>query len=446
MSMPLSRLQTIVQDASQIPLNLGNPSAKISRIFSQAEEWVEKYYHLLKQCGVECSYVPSNIATGSELSNPVKIDRLHEAVSEADTELSVDLEEVMRLKEVLLRAQSWIDKSSAISSKKNIATGKKKRTANSTDDKHSFEEMAALIDEASTIPIDISDELNLLKIEQSKVVSWRLQMQRLLKEIILSFDCFSRERAALCSWTSEQNTSSDASPLPTVPDVGKPDSVDVVSVSATRQNVTRQQSRSSSFGADDTGASGAATPSSTDVSETTNFPLVANFLRSAKSMNVLAPESCLADELSGVMSWLAKSFKFLSSHDEAFDRKNSSYLDKLIKSGQTLLRFKNSVKEIPEDPKLLEDLRERWASALSDDLDQLVDLKDKRSRFFEWCEKADEIISDSDTKIPIETLQKLDDESLSFPSSKCSLCDISLFLATSAVHLLLLSRRRVFSI
>ncbi|KAL3801540.1 hypothetical protein HJC23_000978 [Cyclotella cryptica] len=409
-SMPLARLQTIVHEANQIPLNLGNPSTKISRIFSQAEEWVGKYYHLLNRCGIECSYVPSNIDTDSEFSSPVKIDMLHEAVSEADSELSVDLEEVIRLKEVLQRTQSWIEKVSTVSSKKNVMTGKKKRASNSIDDKHSMEEIAALIDEASTIPIDISDELSLLKIEQSKVVSWRLQMQRLLKEIILSFDSFS-EKGQLF------DTVSDDAPPPAFADEGSRDSVDVVSVGATRHNVTRQQSRSSSFGGDDTGASGVATPLSTDVTESNNFPLVANFLRSAKSINVLVPEFCVADELSGVMSWLAKSFKFLSSHAEAFDRKNSSTLDKLIKSGQTLLRFKSSIKEIPEDPKLLEELRERWASVLNDDLDKLVDLKDKRSKFFEWCEKADEIISDSDTKIPIETLQKLDDECLSFPST-----------------------------
>jgi hypothetical protein len=121
------------------------------------------------------------------------------------------------------------------------------------------------------------------------------------------------------------------------------------------------------------------------------------------------------------MSWLAKSFKFLSSNTEAYDRKNSSALDKLIKSGQSLLKFKSSVQEIPEDSTLVDNLRECWASIVSDDLDKLVELKDKRSKFFDWCEKTDEIFSDVDTKIPIETLQKLDDESLAFPSSKCYL-------------------------
>jgi hypothetical protein len=135
-------------------------------------------------------------------------------------------------------------------------------------------------------------------------------------------------------------------------------------------------------------------------------------------MNVLTPESYVADELGGVMSWLDKSFKFLSSRSDAFDRKNSSTLDKLIKSGQSLLRFKSSVKEIPEDPTLVDNLRDRWVEVLNEDLDKLVDLKEKRSKFFEWCEKADEIISDEDTKIPIEVLQKLDGESASFPSSK----------------------------
>jgi hypothetical protein len=411
MSMPLSMLKTIVDEANQIPLNLGNPSTKMSRIFSQAEEWIRKYYYLLKRCGIKSSYTPSNLSESSEPSGPVKIDSLHNAVADAESELSFDLEEVIKLKEIVQVTQAWIDKSSSFSLK-NTVTGKKKRGSNSTDEKHSMEEIAELINEALAVPIDISEELKSLKIEQSKVMSWRLQMQRIIKEIAASFDSFSKERTALCSGNSDTT--------PSLPVSLSDESKSVDLASNTRQNVTRQQSksRSNSFATDDTEASGTATPVSVGVPERNSFPLVTNFLRTVKTMNVLTPESYVADELGGVMSWLDKSFKFLSSRSDAFDRKNSSTLDKLIKSGQSLLRFKSSVKEIPEDPTLVDNLRDRWVEVLNEDLDKLVDLKEKRSKFFEWCEKADEIISDEDTKIPIEVLQKLDGESASFPSSK----------------------------
>lgn len=420
-SMPLSKLRIIVEEINKIPLNLGNAATKMTRIYSQSEDWIQKYYPLLKQCGIECSYTPSILEEDCDATGAVTMDQLDEAVSDADAELSIDLEEVLNLKGVVKTTQSWIDKASVFSSKKdttNSTTGKKKKGSNSSDDKHSMEEMSVLIEEAATLPVDISNELNLLKIEQSKVVAWRLEMQRTVKEITASFGSYSRERARLCSVNFSQSSASNAPQPPNNDSAVKPDET-AVSSNDMRQNVTRQQSksRSNSFATDDTGRSGAATPSA-EVLEQNAFPLVTNFLRSAKTMKVITPETLLSEELASAMSWLSKSFKFLSSHSEAYDRKNSSALDKLVKSGQTLLKFKTSVKEIPEDSTLVDDLRECWASIVNDDLDKLVDLKDKRSKFFDWCEKADEIISDADTKIPIETLKKLDEESTLFPSSK----------------------------
>ena len=414
--MPLSKLQTIVEEVNKIPINIGNSATKMIRLFAQAEEWMEKYYHLLKLCDIQCSYIPPTVDQDLDLTGSAKIDQLQEAVSEAESELSVDLEEVIRLKEIARTTQSWIDRAAVFYSKNHTsaASVKKKRPSNS-DDRHTMEEMASLIVEASALQVDISEELNLLKIEQSKVQAWRLHMQQAIKEIISSFGNYSHERASLCSGELGKNSVSN-----TISQPAKPDQPEVVSSNTMRQNVTRQQvkSRSNSFATDDTGKSGAATPLPTEVVEQNAFPLVTTFLRGVKSMKILTPESLLADELGDSMSWLAKSFKYLSSQREAYDRKNSSALDKLIKSGQSLLKFKTSVKEIPEDPSLVDNLRDCWASIVNSDLDMLVDLKDKRSKFFDWCEKADEIISDADTKIPIETLQKLKDESASYPASE----------------------------
>ena len=241
-------------------------------------------------------------------------------------------------------------------------------------------------------------------------------MQRTVREIISSFGSYSQERASLCTGYLNRNGNSITQPSV------KPDEA-LALASNMRQNVTRQQSRSrsNSFATDDALRSGTTTPSS-EVLEQNAFPLVANFIRSSKAMAVLTPESLLSEELAGAMTWLSKSFKFLSSNSEAYDRKNSSALDRLIKSGQSLLKFRGSVQEIPEDPALVDGLRECWASVVSDDLDKLVDLKERRSQFFDWCEKADETISDPDSKIPIDTLKKLDEESLAFPSSKWDLC------------------------
>lgn len=426
--MPLSKLQTIVEEVNKIPMNVGNSATKMIRLFAQAEEWMEKYYHLLKLCGIECSYIPSSVDRDLDLTETAKIDQLQEAVSEADSELSVDLEEVIKLKEIARTTQSWIDRAAVFYSETptSATSVKKKRSANNSDDRLTMEEMESLITEASALKVDVSKELSLLKIEQSKVQAWRLHMQQAIKEIISSFGKYSQERSSLCSGDFGKNCASDA-----ISQSGKPDQPEAVPSNTMRQNVTRQQSRSrsNSIATDDNGKSGTATPLPTGVVEQNAFPLVTTFLKSTKSMKILTPESLLSDELGDSMSWLTKSFKYLSSRIEAYDRKNSSALDKLIKSGQSLLKFRSSVKEIPEDPPLVDSLRDCWASVVNNDLDMLVDLKDKRSKFFDWCEKADEVISDSDTKIPIETLQKLKDESALYPASEfltyCLISNIS---------------------
>ena len=402
MLLPMSKLHTIVEEANQIPLNLGNPATKMNRIFTACDEWMGTYYPLVKRCGIECTYTPTHVESElvEDSARTLKIEELSTAVSDADSDLSIDLEVVVKMRQILEKAQSWIDKVDDIAPKKDA---KKK----GKQDKHPLNELSNLIDESSTIIVDVKDELERLRLEQSNTASWRLQAQQTLREIVLAFNNFRKERADICSGGEGANNLAS----PATSSQG----------SMTTRNINSRRRSTSVDKADKTtkGPAKASGPAYVGNGGNHLFALVTNFLNSVKAMNILTPEGNIADELNDITSWFTKTFNLMNNMSDIYDRKNFSKLDKLIKSGQKLANYKTKMSEkIPEDPQLLDDLRQSWASAVKDDTTRLLELQSERDRFVEWCEKADEIISSTDKKVPIETLKELEEQSATFPLGK----------------------------
>ena len=405
MLLPMSKLHTIVEEVNQIPLNLGNPATKMNRIFTACDEWMETYYPLIKRCGIECTYTPTNVESGlvEDSARTLKVEELSTAVSDADSDLSVDLEVVVKMRQILEKAQSWIDKVDDIAPKKDAKKEGKQ-------EKHPLNELSNLIDESSTIIVDVKDELERLRLEQSNTASWRLQAQQTLREIVLAFNNFRKERADICSGGEEANNLTSAAT-----------SSQESQGSMTTRNINSRRRSTSVDKADKTTKGLTKASGFAYVGNGGNhlFALVTNFLNSVKAMNILTPEGNVADELNDITSWFTKAFSLMNNMSDIYDRKNFSKLDKLIKSGQKLANYKTKTAEkIPEDTKLLDDLRQSWASAIKDDTARLLDLQSERDRFVEWCEKADEIISSTDKKVPIETLKELEEQSATFPSCK----------------------------
>ena len=164
MLLPMSKLHTIVEEANQIPLNLGNPATKMNRIFTACDEWMGTYYPLVKRCGIECTYTPTHVVSElvEDSARTLKIEELSTAVSDADSDLSIDLEVVVKMRQILEKAQSWIDKVDDIAPKKDA---KKK----GKQDKHPLNELSNLIDESSAIIVDVKDVLEQLRLEQSTI-------------------------------------------------------------------------------------------------------------------------------------------------------------------------------------------------------------------------------------------------------------------------------------
>ncbi|KAL7542987.1 hypothetical protein ACHAXR_013288 [Thalassiosira sp. AJA248-18] len=404
----MSELHTIAEEVNQIPLNLGNPSTKINRIFSQADEWMKQYYPLIKRCGIECAYVPTGAnSLPEESTKPLKVEELSEAVTDADSDVSVDLEEVVKMKELLEKAQIWIDQVNAVAPKKDP-----RKKGKQEKQKRFMKEISDLIDQSPTIIVDINDELERLKLEQSTTMSWRLQAQQTLREIIAAFNNFRKERTDVCSGAAELSNTPEAHVTTTVAGSGSVGN-QTVSGSMTTRNINSRRGAVTS-----TTTSGSETPAYIESGGKYLFPLITSFLKCVKSMNTLTPEGSVADELNEVMSWFTKTFKVMNNPSDIYDRKSFSKLDKSIESGRILVNLDSfMVEEIPEDPKLIGDLRQSWTAAVNDDIERLLDLQNKRNKFVEWCEKADGIISSTEKKVSIEILKELEEQSVNFPSS-----------------------------
>jgi hypothetical protein len=382
-------------------------------MFSQADEWITKYYPLMARCGIKCSYTPSDAeSVAVESTKPLKIEELSAAVADADSDLSVDLEEVVKMRKILEQNQNWIDQANAIGTMTD--TRKKGKQA-----KYTMEDISNLIKESSSMIVDVADELEHLKLEQSIMVSWRLQAQQTIREIITEFNTFRKERADACTEVTETNNfASDMSP-------GEDLTQSVYRIVPGSMTTRHIDSRR---GIINSSPSGSETPAYAEIGGKHLFSLVSSYVRSVKSLNVITPEGGVADELNDVAAWLTKTFRLMNNPSDIYDRKNYSKLDKAIESGQILVDFNNLVAlEIPEDVKLVGELRQSWAAAVEDDIGCLLDLQIQRDKFVEWCEKAAGIISSTDKKMSIDDLIELEKQGASFPScTSFSTCVLAL--------------------
>jgi hypothetical protein len=401
----MSKLREIVDEVNRIPLNLGSQATKMNRIFSQADEWMTQYFPLLTRCGIESSYTPAD-AESVDLNSTelLKIDELSEAVDVADSDLSVDLDEVVKLKKIVDRTKAWIDRVNAISTM-NDSSRKKCRNENYTS-----KDISDLIDEGSSMIVDVTGEIEHLKLEQSIMASWRIQAQQTIREILTAFKRFHKDRTEASNGIEEPK--SDVSDPPAE---DQPEAVhQIVSGSMTTRHIdSRRGTPINSC------SSGSETPAFSEIGGKQLSTLVSSYYRSAKSLNVLTPEGQIAEELNEVIAWLTKSFKLTNTASDIYDKKNYSKLDKMIESGRILIDFvKLEAIEIPEDATLLGELRESWAAAVKDDIEKLLEIQLQRDKFIEWSERVNVLLTLSDKKVSINQLKELDEQSAVFPSCK----------------------------
>lgn len=173
------KLRRIVTEGAAIHAQIGNSVTKMARVLAQAEAWFEKNKSLLIRAGI--MKVDGNICVGlatlSELSN---------AAAAASTDVSLDLEEAVALKEIVTKIQSWVDRTgNAAPIKRSKRVGKGRWSRKPT--RFRIDDLVDLISEAKMLPIPTDDEVHRLTVQLNDVHAWRLRAHDDIKEIANGF-------------------------------------------------------------------------------------------------------------------------------------------------------------------------------------------------------------------------------------------------------------------
>ena len=437
----------MASEVSLIPLNLGTSASKISKAFAQADEWIRTHHPLLVRCGIESSYVPSDVTAPAGVSGPLRLEEITEALSDADSDIPYDLDVVVSLRKVEERAQDWLEQAAEVAPKE----GEKDEGGNSGEEKHSMEELSVLINESGSTLVDVSEDLDRLRLVQSRTTVWRMQAQKTLRSIASAFGEFREERAKICSGGAPATNSPStmeldqqpaidhaqvvmssvasntghqghARPGPINGEISQPSSppaepkrsVDDAE-SSTSTNYVSLRRKPSQTNSPSAKSSGADTPAENGGGAL--FQLVADFVKSEKTTRISTPEGDLAGEVNDVTQWFTRAFKALASPSDIYDKKNASRFDKLIKGGERLAELERVKSlDIDEDTTLVESLRGVYSCAVDDEVKRLLVLQERRDKFLRWSERADAAMSKD--KVPVETLVELNAESGAFPPCK----------------------------
>jgi hypothetical protein len=150
-------LRQIVDEGNLIYANIGRASRKMSRILGQAESWHGEFGDLLVRSGVSAAAnEPSSTVRPNGL---VTLEEINAAAESAASNVSLDLDKALALKNLGERIQKWQDQVlvAALTRSKRVGKGKRRHTRFSVDD------LRSLIDEAQTLPIKTDEHVQRLR-------------------------------------------------------------------------------------------------------------------------------------------------------------------------------------------------------------------------------------------------------------------------------------------
>jgi len=378
-----------VNEANSIPANLGSSLSKVNRMHSDAKSWIDEHEALLKNCGIQWNKTNTNESPLHAQKQNIFIDDVNKAIDVARNDLSFNLEEVEKLKALASQSQGWFDRALEFTAKRN------KRSINAKKDyanKHTFQEVMSLIDNADTIPMDTSKDLERLQVLLSDVKAWRLRAQIALREIGHSFSSLREERNEYYG-----------NPMNFLQPVDSMDSTD------SKMETIAPPSES------DLG------PMSSN-GDVVMCKLVSNLVDSTEEITVRSTEEKITRKLEIVSQWCKKVALIISSHTEVYvDKRWKNDLDILISEGENLTIWNELDSELEVDTKdmeLIDSLKSNVSSLIFDDIERLKILRIRRDKFYEWCEKVENAYVQGDKKISLEKLQKLANEGLVYPHSE----------------------------
>jgi hypothetical protein len=376
---PVISCQTIVdiiQEAENIPTNLGNPMLKMNRIHNEVKNWIASNRDFLHRCHIPCIF--GEEPEGGWTKKTVSIQEVNAAIESASKELSVDLEEVQQLINMADQSKEWFEECQQIApihSKRSVGYGRDKPSS-----KRSINDVLKLLEAGANVPMDTTKDIERIQILLNDSRTWATSVQHKLLEITNSLQVLSRKRDIIYGPPSEILELNES-------DVIEDNGLDSVEIAV------------------DT------------------YKMMNDLAQSADDSPILTFEEELVHHFANVLKWCTTSSEVIDSYEDLFgDNKWKQDLAILLKQSNDLDLFDQKFQfsfpsEDSSEFSILVDMNRSATDFVTKEKIRLGKLQEKRNEYDSWCNKVREMYEESAKRIPIETLQLLSEEASEFPGS-----------------------------
>lgn len=386
----------------------------MTKVLEQAEEWYESHESLLARANA--------VKTGASnsLGESITLSELEDAVSSAASDVSVDLEEALALKEIAERIRKWTERAgNAAPMKRSKRVGKGRWSCKGK--RFRVEDLSELIDEAKSLPIPTTEVVDRLKKQLQDIQTWRSKAHEDLKEIADAFCCL---RSTIDSIHGKSDELQPFLEIEIASDVEK--AVEKSSNLPIESKVSKESVESCH---DKDPSEVDESKPNTDELRSSSSPtcgfdeknkveyLISNLLNEARQTGVVTAEEDVINELDKIATWCGKSLKTLKNSSELLEKRTYQNFNSLVAAGKELLALPDS-NPVDIDSDLSQSLRSSWSTLVEEQLCRLGKLEANRDDFIKWSKAAQNLMSAKEKKITIEDIEELALQSRKYPSCK----------------------------
>lgn len=374
----IAKLRQIDENADAIPVNLGLAKVKVDRYLVQAETWYGTHQKLLVDAGLKSSDL-----TESSNTEYVSLEQLKLAMDDANSGIAFDLEEVDQLSSLIEKSEVWFDQVS-------IATATGKRRVRGKKSTYTIDELKALKEEASDLPMDtreavaaITERINTVSEWQSGVVT---ELAIVMKELIALTDSLDQK------YGSPKTFSRTAFAL-SAKDERLPDSA-------------ADPDEGMDLSTDDAWRSGEIPVKSLE-------DLVHKLVQEISFTSVTTPEMTVIANLDTLLRWISRSIKYLYDNDEIFDKRFYGAFDRFVSEGEDLEKAFSQQDDLNNG---LSEMNKTCCRTVGAQLCRVRILLQERDDFSSWSDQVDRVLSGEDKRCSVEKLRELNMKSQKFPA------------------------------
>ena len=285
-------------------------------------------------------------------NSTIGISELTSAVEDAKSNIAVDIDEAVNLKRVLESISQWREEVSQIAPKRSKRQGRGPRS------KFTLDDLVSLIQQSGNFPIDTTEEVNRLQIQLNTVEEWRTEAKTQLEEIVGGFQLLHAQTRSV--YGNPEEFDIDSFYNGNDPDVSSNTSYQSGSIQDDRDvdmqdsgtNPDGENSSTIDMESEGDGALMRGSSSGLDV-----LRQIKDLQDGAKDVSVITSEVELGDLLESVGNWCTRSFKYLNSPREIFDKRHYGSFDRFLTDGEDLQKKSDTAE--PSNPSEPEEVGRR---------------------------------------------------------------------------------------